>query len=64
MERLPDEALVRVQEACDYDDVSLSTGWRRIKSGIWPVVRINGTTRILMGSIRRARRASWNGGVQ
>ncbi|WP_417729462.1 hypothetical protein [Roseovarius sp.] len=63
MERLPDGALVSIREACDYDGVSLPTGWRRVKKGDWPVVRIGGTTRISMGSIRRARGTKDQGGV-
>lgn len=52
---LPDDALLRVREAAALEAVSMSTAWRRIRAGIWPVVRIGGTTRIPLGALRRAR---------
>lgn len=50
---LPDNARVRVREIAALEDVSMSTAWRRVRDGHWPVVRVGGTTRVLLGAYRR-----------
>ncbi|WP_135506845.1 hypothetical protein [Roseovarius aestuariivivens] len=59
---LPDSALVRVSEIAALEDVSMSTAWRRVRDGHWPVVRVGGTTRVLLGAYRRKQQAFGEGG--
>lgn len=49
---LSDDAWVRMREASAIAGVSESTGWRRVKAGIWRVHRVCGTSRIRLGDAR------------
>ncbi|WP_135507500.1 hypothetical protein [Roseovarius aestuariivivens] len=53
IQELPNEARVRVRDIAALEDVSMSTAWRRVRDGHWPVVRVGGTTRVLLGAYRR-----------
>lgn len=50
---LPDDALVRVKEGAALEVISLSTAWRRVRSGVWPVAQIGGMTRVKLGALRK-----------
>ena len=60
IQELPDDARVRVRDIAALEDVSMSTAWRRVRDGHWPVVRVGGTTRVLLGAYRRKQQiAGW-----
>jgi len=60
IQELPDDARVRVCDIAALEDVSMSTAWRRVRDGHWPVVRVGGTTRVLLGAYRRKQQiADW-----
>lgn len=58
IEELPDSARVRVHEIAALEDVSMATAWRRVRDGYWPVVRVGGTTRVLLGAYRRKQQVA------
>lgn len=61
IQELPADARVRVREIAALEDVSMSTAWRRVRDGHWPVVRVGGTTRVLLGAYRRKQQiAGWD----
>lgn len=61
IQELPADARVRVREIAALEDVSMSTAWRRVRDGHWPVVRVGGTTRVLLGAYRRKQQADGEG---
>ena len=53
--QLPDNALITIPEAAAFDNISLSSAYRRVRNGHWSVIKIVGTTRITYGTVLRAR---------
>lgn len=52
---LADDQLVTIKTACAIAQVSVPTGWRYIKNGIWPkTVKLTpGATRLRVGDLRQ-----------
>lgn len=54
-DRLPDSARVALPVVCALFSISPATAWRRVKSGLLPpTVKEGGSTRWVVGELRRA----------